>query len=133
RMPAADTASGAATASHTRGRPLPPDQRRATLITATVPLLAQHGMRVTTRQIAEAAGVAEGTIFRVFPDKDALVQAAIAQCFDPAATVAELQTVDATLPLRERLTTITAIVQRRLLQVFELMLAVRMHPPGHPA
>lgn len=119
--------------SHVRARPLPADQRRAALIEATVPLLARHGMRVTTRQIAEAAGVAEGTIFRVFPGKDALVTAAIAQCFDPAVTVAALQEVDIDLPLRERVATITEIVQRRLVQVFELMLAVRQHPGGHPA
>jgi AcrR family transcriptional regulator len=131
-MHPADTEAAGAAESHTRARPLPPDERRATLVAATVPLLAQHGMRVTTRQIAEAAGVAEGTIFRVFPDKDALVQAAIARCFDPAGTVEELHGIDAGLPLRERLVAITTIVQRRLVQVFDLMMAVRQHPHGHP-
>ena len=42
------------------------------IVAATLPLLLEHGELVTTRQIAEAAGIAEGTIFRVFADKDEL-------------------------------------------------------------
>ena len=55
-----------------RVAPLAPDDRRAALIEATLPLLREHGTAVSTRQIADAAGVAEGTIFRVFPDKNSL-------------------------------------------------------------
>ena len=36
------------------------------MIAATEPLLEQFGRDVSTRQIAQAANVAEGTIFRAF-------------------------------------------------------------------
>src|SRR5262245_8799950 len=109
-----------------RARPLPPDERRAMLIAATLPLVAQHGTKVTTRQIAQAAGVAEGTIFRVFPDKEALIRAALAQCLDPAPTLAELRRVELGLPLEQRLVEVTTILQRHLIRVFDLLIAVRL-------
>ena len=56
-----------------RAKPLPPDERRRALVEVTVPLLIEHGRSVTSRQIADAAGVAEGTIFRAFGSKDELV------------------------------------------------------------
>jgi AcrR family transcriptional regulator len=95
------------------------------LIRATLPLLMEHGLKVTTRQIAEAAGVAEGTIFRVFPDKDSLIRAAMAQVLDPEPTLAELRAVDMSLPLRVRTLRVTSILRIRLIRVFTLMLAFR--------
>jgi len=65
----------AAATKTTRATALPPDERRSMIVAATLPLLLEHGDRVTTKQIAEAAGIAEGTIFRVFADKDALIAA----------------------------------------------------------
>jgi len=127
-------AAGVAGPSGTgRARPLPPDERRAALIAATLPLVAEHGTKVTTRQIAEAAGVAEGTIFRVFPDKEALIRAACDAVLDPAPLLAELDGVDLTLPLRVRLLVATAILQQRLIRVFNLMMAVRMTAPPEKA
>ena len=115
----------------TRARPLPPDERRALLVAATIPLLITHGPQVTTRQVAEAAGVAEGTIFRVFDHKQALIRECIAVATDPAAMCAELAAIDTDLPLRERLTEIVTTLQLRLVETIRLMTAVRAnHPPN---
>jgi AcrR family transcriptional regulator len=111
---------------------LPPDQRRDALVQATLPLLLLHGRAVNTRQIAEAAGVAEGTIFRVFASKDELVEAAVRQAFVPGRLVDELEEVDPAAPLRERLVQMVTILQRRFTEIFGLMRAVGMvAPPDH--
>jgi AcrR family transcriptional regulator len=110
-----------------------PDQRRDALVQATLPLLHEHGRAVTTRQIAEAAGVAEGTIFRVFPSKDELVDAAIRQAFVPGRFIHDLdEGVDPDAPLRERLVQMVTLLQRRFTEIFGLMRAVGMvAPPDH--
>ena len=111
---------------------LPPDQRREALVQATLPLLLVHGRAVTTRQIAEAAGVAEGTIFRVFDSKDELVEAAVRQAFVPGRLANELDDIDPAAPLRERLVQMVSILQRRFTEIFGLMRAVGMvAPPDH--
>ncbi len=112
-----------------RARPLPPDERRAALIAATVPLVRELGTKVTTRQIAEAAGVAEGTIFRVFSDKDELVTAAVGAVLDPRPMLAEIESIDLGLPLRERMVRLTTIMQRRLISVFGFMAAMGVKGP----
>jgi AcrR family transcriptional regulator len=106
-----------------------PEDRRIALIEAALPLLRQHGRNVTTRQIAEAAGVAEGTIFRAFPNKDALVDAAIASAFDPLPYLAGLAGIDTELPLHDRVVAMVELFQRRLRGIIELMMATRTDPP----
>ena len=118
----------------TRAAPLSPDARRASIITAALPLLRTHGPQVTTAQIAFAAGVAEGTLFRAFPDKDALIHATILSAFDPAPTEQQLAAIDRTGTLREKLVQAVEILKARVDQVWELIsifkLQMPMKPPG---
>ena len=68
-----------------------------------MPLLLERGAKVSTRQIAEVAGIAEGTIFGVFPDKDAVVQAVLQAALDPEPTDRELAAIDRSLPFEDQL------------------------------
>jgi AcrR family transcriptional regulator len=121
------------------------DDRRAAILDATVPLLRERGTNVTTREIAAAACVAEGTLFRVFPDKEALVRAAVVHALDPAPLLAELRAIDTDVDLRSAVTTAVELMIRRSREVVALLSASyeatgRMHHPhgphhgaGHPA
>jgi AcrR family transcriptional regulator len=115
----------------TRAAPLPLDERRAALIAATEPLLERFGRDVSTRQIAEAACVAEGTIFRAFATKEALIDAVIEDAHNVQRTCEELAEVDLGLSLEERLATAVAILQERLRRVIALFWTLRLHKETH--
>ena len=114
-----------------RAKPLPVEDRRAMLIEATLPLLLEHGTAVTTRQIADRAGIAEGTIFRAFDSKDDLIDAVVARQVDPEPFRRRLRGIDTTVPLEERITAIVALMRDRFTTVFSLM-SVIGHRGPHP-
>ena len=98
--------------------------RSLTVVEATLPLLLAHGTALTTRQIAEAAGIAEGTIFRVFPDKESLIAAVVDAALDTTNVDAQFAAIDQELPLDARLVAAVDILRRRMADVFQLRLAV---------
>jgi AcrR family transcriptional regulator len=112
-----------------RAAPLSPDARRASIIAATLPLLRRYGREVTTAQIALAAGVAEGTLFRAFPDKEALITAAVASVFDPTAGEAEVARIDRELPLRDKLIAAIEMLQRRVGVIWQLFSMLGLAAP----
>src|SRR5450759_5146620 len=104
-----------------RAAPMTPDERRAAILRATVPLLSERGISVTTRELAEASGVAEGTLFRVFPDKSALLRAAVEQALDPAPVVSELAGIPPVVDPRVALTQAVRVVLSRSRDVAGLL------------
>lgn len=73
-----------------RATPMAPDERRRAIVDATVELLLDKGAELTTKEIAQAAGVAEGTIFRAFETKDEVIHAAVCSALQPNASLSEI-------------------------------------------
>ncbi len=79
------------------------DERRASIVRSTLPLLIEHGGTVSTSQIAAAAGIAEGTVFRAFKDKSDLLLACMTAGMNSEEEIARIEGIDRTRPLEERL------------------------------
>ncbi|MFI5821285.1 TetR/AcrR family transcriptional regulator [Streptomyces rishiriensis] len=92
------------TPSRRRAAPMEPDQRRAMIVAAALPLVIEYGASVSTAKIARAAGIGEGTIFRAFADKDTLLAACMAEAVRPDDTLAHLESIALDQPLAVRLT-----------------------------
>jgi AcrR family transcriptional regulator len=107
-----------------RASALPPDERRSMIVAATLPLLLEYGDRVTSRQIAEAAGIAEGTIFRVFADKDEVIVAVIEAALDPEPLEVALDHLPRDVPFQSQLIAAIEIMQRRVIDIWQIVSSV---------
>ncbi|WP_235834465.1 TetR/AcrR family transcriptional regulator [Actinomadura logoneensis] len=91
-----------------------PEQRREMIVRTALPLVAEHGTAVTTGQIARAAGIGEATIFRVFADKDELLDACVAEVLRNDHVLTEIGDISLDRPLAERLTEAVAAIDAYL-------------------
>lgn len=116
-----------------RAPSLAPEERREEIIAATLPLLRDYGADVTTSQIAQAAGIAEGTIFRVFQDKRALLRAALHEAMSADAEVTRISQIPLHQPLAHRLVAglaATGDYQDRLWSLIRVLRDTGWHPDG---
>src|SRR3954454_7533369 len=72
-------------------RPLRADaeRNRQRIIAAAASVFAERGLDVSLDEIAHAAGVGIGTVYRRFPDKDALIDALFEAKIDRAVALAD--------------------------------------------
>jgi AcrR family transcriptional regulator len=112
-----------------RASALPPAERRVSIVRAALRLIAANGTMPTTREIAEEAGIAEGTIFRAFDTKERLVEAVVGETFCPAAISVQMDAIDPEQPLRERLVALVTVLQGRFTEIFGVMSALGLTAP----
>jgi AcrR family transcriptional regulator len=106
--------------------------RASPLSDAVVPLLLEYGRDVTTKQIAESAGIAEGTLFRAFGDKESIIAAAVEKFLDPEPLRMMLRGIDPDDPIERQVHDLIFHLRTRFEGIFGIMAAVGMHgrPPG---
>ncbi|WP_232662270.1 TetR/AcrR family transcriptional regulator [Pseudonocardia sp. TRM90224] len=94
-----------------------PERRREMIVAAALPLVAEQGAAITTSQVARAAGIGEATIFRVFRDKDELLDACIVEALRPDTALDEIASIDLDQPLAERLTEAATALDAHLARI----------------
>ncbi|SDO39612.1 transcriptional regulator, TetR family [Streptomyces sp. cf386] len=126
------TASEENQTTRRRAPGMSPEQRREMIIQTAIPLIAEYGAAVTTAKIARAAGIGEGTIFRVFADKDELLQACVAEALSPEHAIRELDAIDVSQPLPDRLAEAAEALQAHMARMGAIMGSLGHRGGKHP-
>lgn len=127
-MPSASPSAPA----RTRAPAMSVEDRRSAIVAAAVPLFLEGGPAVRTREVAEAAGIAEGTLFRAFGDKEDLIGAVVEAALDPAPLEAALDAIDIDLSLPDRLAAAVDVLRDRVTTHLKVMALVGGAPGGPP-
>nr|WP_243848605.1 TetR/AcrR family transcriptional regulator [Lysinibacter cavernae] len=101
------------------------------IIDAVTPLVLEQGSSVTSKQLAEAAGLAEGTIFRAFGDKQTLLTAVFERYLDPEPMRKELRSIDPAESLEIKVRLIIEILRNRFGNIFRIRAAIEQHSQPH--
>lgn len=117
-------------ATRTRAPAMAVEDRREAIVAAAVPLFLEGGVAVTTREVAEAAGIAEGTVFRAFADKRDLVGAVIEAALDTAPLDDAMAAIDPAAPLEERLVAAVDVLRERVAIYTKVMALAEAARPG---
>ena len=107
---------------------MPPEERRAFIIEATLPLLLEHGPSLTTKQVAEAAGVAEGTIFRAFPSLADLIDATTLEALSAQRLQRDITASTPGDTLASKTRTALTLFTQRMTDIRNLLHAVHQRP-----
>ncbi len=72
---------GTAAAEPRRRLRLSPDERRSQIVDHCIEILSERGLSVSTRDICKPLGVTQALLYRYFPSRQALIEAALEKVF----------------------------------------------------
>lgn len=101
-----------------------PEERRQAIIDATTQLVLDVGPDITTRQIADACGLAEGTLFRAFESKRHILKAVVEHIIDPAGILARIAALPDNQPLPDVIAALVDSIDSAMRRVRSVMAAL---------
>jgi len=108
------------------------DDRRRAILRVVVPLLIEKGPALTTAEMAQAANIAEGTIFRVFSDKYSVLFEAIKTAMDPTPAAEAIRAIDPSATMKQQLQDAAGALHGHYDRMFALAESLRSISTGQP-